>query len=287
MAAVRHPTSTALLASLGGGSSVTGPRLSNSLWDVLDMYIFHFIAGILFIVGSIMLMDGYGTSISKPPTPFNDMFFALGAVAAAANLGFCISLVVAWIWRKGAVPSREDNDISWLHVVSIAAAAFGGVWGVIALIVTFGSSLTGVVADEVEVAGYFMTLLSTLYFVYLVVRYASGLANRGEPARAVVPPPTVASSLDALGYVRNAAAANPASFQPIFGGGSGAAAFGGIDLSGLQPSSMSTLPPTQAASHGVYMPQMAGGCPMMMMPQMMMPQQPQYCAPDPNAIHIT
>lgn len=263
--------------AFGGDTSTTGkPATVTSIGQLLDLYVVHLVFTIIFVVGGLILADKYGENASKPFTAWSDLFFAIGLIAGGLNVAFGISLFIAWINKTTTALSRDDDTIHWLHALSMLAAASGAVWGVLALILTFGSTLVGATTDDTEVAGYFMIILTTAYFIYLCVRYFSGLAGKST---STLPPTTINSDLKTyLEGINNASRGITAS-QPLFGGAGGAAAFGGIDLSGLQPSSMSTLPPVQAAQ--ACSPQV----PMMIIPPVMMAPQA-ACQPDPTKIHL-
>ena len=184
--------------------------------------------------------------------------------------------------------SRQDEDIHWLHGLSIMTATLSAAWGILALVLTFGSTLAATVTDQGEVAGYFMVILGVAYSLYLTLRYLFGLAGRPDLSTAKTST-TIPTALDSnsLFNALRVAAATPSSniaaaAQPSLFSGGGAAAFGGLDLSGFQPSSLTTT-----TSQRVGACAMGGGQPMgggyaqpvmMMMPQ----QQPMMMAYAPQ-----
>lgn len=273
---------SAIARAFGGDTSGAPQNTVTSIGQLLDLYIIHFIFVILFIIGAGILMDRYGNSVSKPYTAWDDIFFALGAVALLINAAFFIALPIAWATNREPTFGRETGSLHWLHGLSIAAAAAGVVWGILALILTFGSTLTVSPTDNTEVAGYFMIILTTAYFLYLCIRYLAGLAGEGKPSD--IKGATVSNDIKALfagiGASRGTAGT---SAQPLFGGIGGSAAFGGIDLGGLQASSMSTLPPVQAA-HTAAQP-CSPQVPMMIIPPVMMAPQA-GCQTDPTKVYL-
>lgn len=255
----------------------------NSLADVLDLYVVHFLMALLFIAGSIMLIDRYVVNQEKPDNTANDFFYAIGALAYVANAFFVVGLFIAWIGNKAEALSRDDPEIHWLHGFSLFASAASLIWAIYAMILTFGSTLTGPTTDSVQVAGYFMVLFSAVYFGYLLIRSMFGLIGRGKP------PPVIKGkgSLTSGELFDEENRRSPTSIPPMastmFSGAMSKRAFG-EDLNDLRTSSVSTLPP-EVRSGG-------NGCgqvpyPVMMVPQMMAFAAPNVaCAPDPNAVHV-
>lgn len=258
----------------------------SSLADVLDLYVVHFLMALLFIAGSIMLIDRYVVNQEKANNTANDFFYAIGGLALLANVLFVIGLFIAWIGNKAEALARDDIEIHWLHAFSLFASASSLIWSIYAMILTFGSTLTGPTTDSVQVAGYFMVLFSAVYFAYLLIRSMFGLIGRGKP-----PPPSIkGKGLLTSGELfdeanRRSATSIPPMASTMFSGAMSRRTFG-EDLNDMRTSSMSTLPPTQDVRSG------GNGCGQMPYPVMMMPQMMAYAAPnaacttDPNAVHI-
>ncbi len=277
-----------LLGMGTGTASGTYQSPTTTLGQLLDLYIVHGIFAIVFGAGAGLLMGTYDT-IAKPSNAWADIFFAVGALAIAMNAGFFIGALIAWLAKGGSPLSRQDDNIHWLHALSIFSAAIAVFWSILALIITFGTTLVGSSSNSGEVAGYFMVLFSAAYFTYLTVRWMFGLAGKRDAAAPVLQPPT---SLDTNAVLAAIAAASAnsrsaAASQPLF---SGAGAFGGIDLSGLQPSSMSTLPPTQHSSSSTTSTGGGGGGPTVVVvttPQASPGATSAACAPESNVVHIS
>lgn len=275
--------SRAFLADLSGGnSSSLGPT---SIGQFLDLYVIHMIMTLVFIIGAIILIDKFAAHASKPVSNWDDLFYALGGITLIFNTGFLVALFFGWISRRSAALARNDIELHWLHAVSIIAAGFTVIWGVLALIVTFGTALTPAVSDQTEVGGYFMVFIGVAYSTYLVVRYCFGLAGTETTTKPSGIQAPAAYDINAL-LAATRASAPVASAQPIFGGGNGLAAFGGLDMSGLLPSSM-TATTTSGTGNCMSSGTQQQAPIIMMMPQ----QQPMmYCSPqpvqDPNAVTL-
>jgi hypothetical protein len=269
----------------GSGSSSRPAGTVLTVGQFLDSYIIHIIITTIFVIGAIMLIDRYAAYATKPFSIWGDLFYSIGAVTIAVNVGFMISIVIAWLTKKASFLAREDDEIHWLHAISLLAAGLVVGWGILAMVLTFGDVIAGGNTDQIEAGGYILVLFSVAYCTYLVIRYIMGLAGKKTVAAAAVQAPTSVDTNAILSALKAGSAANSGGFaQPLFGGGGGSAAFGGIDLSSLQPSSVSTLPPHQAAS---AQPNCApGGYPMMMAPMMMMQSQAPACVTDPNVVQF-
>lgn len=294
------PYASSLLGTGGGATTGKGIQFSGGVYrapivtlgDFLDLYLVHFIMAVVFVVGGIILIVNFGQSVTGTPTTWDDLFYVIGSFAFILNVAFGIGLIIAWINKNAGPLSRQDDSIHWLHALSIFASASAIIWSVLALVLNFGPALIDTSAPTSTTGSYFMVLASAAYFAYLVVRYMFGLAGAEKAAEAKKAEPTLTTD-QLMNLTRNVNAVSSAAAQPLFGGRGGSAAFGGIDLGGLQNmsgggGSMYALPPHMAASAASPAP---CASPMMMMPQMMMMQpSPAYCAAppqDPNAIHIT
>lgn len=268
----------------------SGQSTASSLGEVLDLYIVHEFSTLLFVTGGSILFNRYAhNTVTKTYSAWDDFFFAIGGMAIVLNGAFALAFPIAAAIKQTPVLSREDDSVHWLHAMSIFSALFAAGWGILALILSFGSTLSADVADSAEVFGYFMVILSTMYSIFIVVRYSLGLAGRETKTATTIQPSLSADVNAQMAALRASYAALPSS-QPIFGG-SGAAAFGGLDLSGFQPSSISTVPQQQQVPSypmgpggyggGGYGP---GGCPMIIMPQVAPAQA--SCAVDTGAVNL-
>lgn len=276
-----------------GTTAATTSTTAMSIGQLLDLYLVHWIMTIIFIIGGIFLIERYANYAGKPFTAWDDLFYASGALGLVLNAAFVIALPIVWLTREMKFLSREDASIHWLHALSIFAGCWAIGWGILALVLTFSSALTATTTDDFEVAGYFMVIIAVAYELFLVIRSLPGL----KPGTSLtsVQPPITADSNAYLSIFRSTGSGagnmGGGSAQPIFGGAGGAAAFGGLDLSAFQPSSLSTVAPTQGPSSGGYnnmgQQQGGGGCgvPIIVMPQMMQPNA--ACAvQDPDRVHL-
>lgn len=243
---------------------------------------------LIFWIGAVLLLDAYGKSVDKPTT-WTELFLVVGSLTVIIDTIFIAWLLYTMASRRTIFRlERYEDSLHTLHTISVITAAASILWSILALALTFAPTLVSETAGGPEIAGYFMVGMSLAYNIFLVVRAVSD-RDTPEPE---VKKKTDTSSLDYMATqnaIRSAMGAGTFA-QPIFGGGSGgAAAFGGIDLSGLSSgSSLSALPPTQQACQAPP-PQYwggGGGYPMMM-PMMMPPQQPvAACAVDPNSVRL-
>lgn len=283
----RTGTATATTAATGGRSAAF------TIGQILDLYIVHLIMTVVFVFAGTVLLVEYSRNKVGSYTAWDDLFFTVGTLTLVMNAVFIVGAVISFITSEFKFLAREDDRGHWLHGLSIFAALMSIIWGVLALILIFGSALVGTTINDFEAVSYFIMMIVIVYETFLVVRWLTGFAGVKPPAAAAVQPPT---TVDAAGYLAQfrslgsgSAALGTAAAQPIFGGGGGAAAaFGGLDLSAFQPSSLSTMAPSQYSGGGGGMQQGmgAGGCgvPMIIMPQMM-PQQA-CAAQDPDAIRM-
>lgn len=271
--------------SYGSSTTMTGRnRTAVSIGQLLDLYIVHLIMTFVFVAGGIILMDKYGQYTTKAYTAWDDIFYALGGVTFLLNAIFVGGLIAAWIngWAKPL--SRQDDSRHWLHGLSIFSALFTASWGILAMVLSFGTTFSLTVADQVEVAGFFMVFMAVAYSIYLVVRYIFNMAGKNVVSKPSSAPLAQYDPSSLMSYAR-AASGQSVAQQPFFSGGGGAAAFGGLDLSGFQPSSLSTVAPTQrapavAAGYGGGYAMPMGCQPMMMQQPMMMMPQPARCSDD-------
>jgi hypothetical protein len=253
---------------------------------VLDYYIVDLIFTALFIFGGLVLVIEYAQNLSGSPDAWSDLYYALGSISLILAGVFIICMFIAWILKLGAPLQREDESAHWLHMMSIFAAGLEVVWGVLALIMAFGPTFATSVPNQLQTAAYFIILVCTIYHAYLIVRYAAGFAK----AKASTSTLTSAAQNNAeiFSALRNIAIQKQTP-APLFGPGSGALAFGGIDLGGLLPSSTSS-PPQGISTIPHPVPVQQPGCyPMPMMMPMQMPCVPAMSArcPPSDAIYST
>lgn len=225
--------------------------ISFSLYGLLDSFIFQGFMLLIFIIGAIILMSQV-TANSSLSKVLADLFYAFGVIATAMNIILFFWIIISTFRSDELkVPTRTLEKHHLLHSFSIITSLFTFIWALYALIVTFGSILVDT-PSNLEVVGWLMVLISGLYSGFLLTKHGFGLGaiTKDEVENTVQGPAT----LDANGVLAliRANAGQQQQYAPAaapLGGGFGAP-FGGVDLSALLPSTITSVKGGQGENFG-------------------------------------